>query len=141
MAQLILPRPGHRHVFTYDGLIVEDRIRELCPEPKFAMIARYLSKRWIINDEGVATVVPRRDFVVWGGVWEISEVAQARLEICMGVPGIYDRYGSFARVPLANLSPPSIMAGGTIGHLAWPTPTTSRQSLTRRGAGSFRSHI
>jgi hypothetical protein len=96
-AQLIRPRPGHRHVFAYDALMVEDRIRELCPEPKFAMTARYLSKRWIINDEGVGTLVPRRDFVVWGVVWEITDVAQMGLEMCMAVPGIYDRYGSFAR--------------------------------------------
>jgi hypothetical protein len=85
--------------------MVEARIQELCPEPKFAMTARYLSKRWIINDEGVATLVPRRDFVVWGVVWEISEAAQTRLDISMGVPGIYDRYGSFARGAAGELIP------------------------------------
>ena len=97
MAQLVRPRPGHRHVFTYDQLMAEARIRELCPDPRFVMTARYLSKRFIVNDEGVATLVPRRGFKVWGVVWEVSEVAQTALDIALGLPGHCDRFGSFAR--------------------------------------------
>ena len=37
MAQLVRPRSGHRHVFTYDGLMAEDRIRELCPDLRFVI--------------------------------------------------------------------------------------------------------
>ena len=97
MGQLVRPRPDHRHVFAYDQLMGEERIRELCPEPRFVMTARYLSKRWIVNDQGVATLVPRRDSIVYGVIWEISDIAQTGLDICMGMAGIYDRFGSFAR--------------------------------------------
>ncbi len=103
MAQLVRPRPSHRHVFAYDGLMAEDRIRALCPDPRFVTAVRYLSKRFIINDEGVATLVPRRDFTVYGVVWEISDIAQTGLDIFMGMPGIYDRYGSFGRGPAGEL--------------------------------------
>src|SRR5437762_446072 len=96
MAQLVRPRPGHRLIFAYDGLMQEERIRELCREPRFVTTARYLSKRLIVNDDGVATLVPRRNFTVHGVIWEVSEIAQTGLDICMGVPGIYDRFGSFA---------------------------------------------
>lgn len=103
MAQLVRPRPGHRHVFAFDELMDEMRIRELCPDPRFVMTARYLSKRWVVNDQGVATLVPRRDFTVYGVIWEITEVAQTGLDIQMGVPSIYDRFGSFARGPAEEL--------------------------------------
>ena len=103
MAQLIRPRPGHRHVFTYDAMMAEDRIRELCPDPRFVTTARYLSKRFIVNGEGVATLVRRRDSTVYGVIWEISDIAQTGLDIFMGMPGVYDRYGSFARGPAEEL--------------------------------------
>lgn len=97
MAQLVRPRPGHQHIFAYNQLMAEARIRELCPDPRFVMTARYLSKRFIINDDGIATLVPRRGFAVHGVVWEVSEIAQTALDIAMGMPGLCDRYGSFAR--------------------------------------------
>lgn len=100
--QLVRPRPGYRLVFAYDGMMAEATIRELCPDPRFVMVARYLSKRWIINDEGVATLVPRRGYKVWGVIWEISEVDQTGLDIFMGVPGVFDRFGSFARAPATD---------------------------------------
>lgn len=103
MAQLVRPRPGHRHVFAYDALMAEEHIGELCPEPRFVTTARYLSKRFIVNDEGTATLVPRRGSVVYGVIWEISDIAQTCLDICMGMPGICDRFGSFARGPADEL--------------------------------------
>jgi len=100
---LFRPRPSHRHVFAFGSLMAEKRIRKLCPEPRFVTTARYLSKRFIINDDGVATLVPRRDFIVHGVVWEISDIAQCGLDIALGMPGIRDRFGSFARGPAGEL--------------------------------------
>jgi hypothetical protein len=97
MAQLVQPRPGYRLVFAFDQLMSEEHIRELCPDPRFVMTARYLSKRFVVNDEGVATLVHRRGFEVWGVIWEISDVAQTSLDIAMGMPGVFDRFGCFAR--------------------------------------------
>ena len=99
MAQLVQPRPGHRLVFAFDQLMAEDRIRELCPNPRFVTTARLLSRRFITNADGVITVMPCRGSVVHGVVWEISESEQIDLETHLGVPGAIDRFGAFARGP------------------------------------------
>lgn len=97
------PQPGHRHVFAYGPLMAQKRLRKLCPDPRFVTTARYLSKRFVINDDGVATLMPRRDFTVYGVVWEISDIAQCGLDIALGMPGIRDRFGSLARAPDGQL--------------------------------------
>ena len=102
-ADLFRPRPGHRHVFAYGPLMTQKHIRKLCPDPRLVTTARYLSKRFIVNGDGVATLVPRRDFTVFGVVWEISNIAQIGLDITLGMPGIRDRYGSLARAPDGQL--------------------------------------
>ncbi len=102
-ADLFRPRAGHRHVFAYDSLMLKKRIQKLCPDPRFVTTARYLSKRFVINEYGVATLVPRRDFTVYGVVWEISDIAQCGLDIALGMPGIRNRFGSLARGPAGEL--------------------------------------
>jgi hypothetical protein len=95
--QMVRPRPGRRHIFAYDSLMDEAVIRERCPDPRFVTKARYLSRRFIFNSDGVATVVPRRDFVVHGVIWKISEIGQTGLDIQLGVPSVFDRFAAFAR--------------------------------------------
>jgi hypothetical protein len=102
-ADLFRPRPGYRHVFAYGPLMAQKRIRKLCPDPRFVTTARYFSKRFVINDDGVATLVPRRDFTVYGVIWAISDIAQCGLDIALGMPGIRDRFGSLARGPDGQL--------------------------------------
>lgn len=99
MAQIVRPRPGHRLIVTYDELMHEDRIGALCPDPRFVTTARYLSRQFTINSDGVATARPQRGQVLHGVVWEVSEVGVAALDIAMGVPSMYDRFGAFARSP------------------------------------------
>ncbi len=96
MAELVRPQPGHRLIFAYDELMNEDRIGALCPAPRFVTTARYLSRRFTINSGGVATARPQRGHVVHGVVWEVSEIGLTALDIAMGVPGLYDRFGAFA---------------------------------------------
>ena len=96
MAQIVRPQPGHRLIFTFDELMNPDRIGGLCPEPRFVTTARYLSRRFTINSDGVATARPQRGHVLHGVVWEVSEVGVAALDIALGVPGLYDRFGAFA---------------------------------------------
>jgi hypothetical protein len=102
-SDFLRPRPGYRHIFVFDALMVQKRIRKLCPDPRFVIKARYLSKRFIINDDGIATLVPRRGFEAWGIVLEISDIAQCGLDIALGMPGIRDRFGSLARGPAGEL--------------------------------------
>jgi len=103
MAELVRPQPGHRLIFTYDELMHEDRITALCPEPRFVTTARYLSRQFTINSDGTATARPQRGHVVHGVVWEVSEIGLASLDIAMGVPSLYDRFGAFARGPAGEL--------------------------------------
>jgi hypothetical protein len=97
------PRPGYRHIFAFGPLMAHDHIKKLCPSPRFVTTGRYLSKRFVINDDGVATLSPRRDFTVHGVIWEISDVAQCGLDVALGMPGIRDRFGSLARSPAGKL--------------------------------------
>jgi len=97
---LIRPRPGHRHIFVFDELMVESRIRELCAEPTFVTTARCLGKRFVINDEGVATLLPLGGYTTY---WEIHEVSLTGLDIAQGMPGCTTRFGSLARGPADEL--------------------------------------
>lgn len=99
MAQIVRPQPGHRLIFTFDELMNPDRIGGLCPEPRFVTTARYLSRQFTINSDGVATARPQRGHVLHGVVWEVSEIGLTALDIAMGVPSLYDRFGAFARGP------------------------------------------
>lgn len=103
VGQLIRPRPDHRHIFAFDDFMVPDRIAALCPSRRFVTTARYLSKQFMINERGRATLTARRGSTVHGVVWEVSDIAQTGLDIALGVPGIYDRFGSFARTPAGEL--------------------------------------
>jgi len=103
MAELVRPRPGYRLVLVYDELMHEDRITALCPEPRFVTTARYLSRRFTINSDGMATARPQRGHVLHGVVWEVSEIGVAALDIAMGGPSLYDRFGAFARSPTEAL--------------------------------------
>lgn len=97
VAQMIRAEPYNRLLFTFNELMEEAAIRELCPEPKFVSVVRYPSTRFIINADGAATVVGQRNSVVYGVVWQIDELSLAALDIAMGVPSIYDRTGGFKR--------------------------------------------
>jgi hypothetical protein len=94
---LVLPRQGHRLVFTFDDKMDPATLEAVCYEPRLVGVARYTSKCFVINDAGVATLYPRRDSEVWGVIWEISDVAQVGLDLWLGVPGDCERFGSFAR--------------------------------------------
>jgi len=93
---LVLPRQGHRLILAFDKMDPAT-LEAVCYEPRLVGVARYTSKCFVINDAGVATLYPRRDSEVWGVIWEISDVAQVGLDLCLGVPDDCERFGSFAR--------------------------------------------
>src|SRR5258707_13148969 len=100
---MIRPQPGHRLLFAYDELMTESVIRERCPDPVFICTARLTSRRFIVNSDGLASIVPRRDFTVHGVVWEVHDIALTCLSLQLGVPSVYDRFGAFARDPAGQL--------------------------------------
>lgn len=103
IAQMIRPQPGRRLLFAYDELMGESVIRERCPDPVFITTARILSRRFIVNSDGLASIVPRRDYTVHGIIWEVHDVAMTCLDIRLGVPSVYERFGAFARDPAGTL--------------------------------------
>lgn len=94
---LLRPRMGYRHLFAYGPLLNESLIRERCPDPEFVTLAYYDSRRWMINSDGIAMIVPRRDFRVHGVIWSVCETGLAALDIHAGVPHDHDRFGCFAK--------------------------------------------
>ena len=74
VAQLIWPRPGHRLLFVFYEMMDQSVIRERCPDPIFICTARLTSRRFIVNSDGLASIVPRRDYMVHGIVWEVHDL-------------------------------------------------------------------
>lgn len=94
---LLRPTMGYRHLFAYGSLLDEALLRERCPDPTFLTLAHYDSRRFIINSDGVATLVPRKGYRTYGVLWLVHEIGLAALDIHAGVPQEYDRFGAFAR--------------------------------------------
>src|SRR5258708_5351431 len=59
VAQMVRPRPAHRLLFAYDELMAESVIRQRCPDPVFICTARLTSRRFIVNSDDLASIVPR----------------------------------------------------------------------------------
>jgi len=87
--------PYHRLVFTYSDLMNPEIISDLCPGPKFVTVATAPAFRFVINQDGVATMVRALGSVVYGVVWQIDEIALVALDICMGMPTFFERAGGF----------------------------------------------
>lgn len=102
-ATLLRPKMGYRHLFAYGPWLDEEVLGQLCPDPEFVTLARYDSRRWMVNSDGTATIVPRRDFRVLGVIWSVHEVGLAALDIHAGVPQQHDRFGSFAKTAAGQL--------------------------------------
>jgi hypothetical protein len=122
MAQLIAPPPGHHHIFAFDLLMREDRIRQYCPSARLVSTARLLSRRWIVNQDGIATIMPCRNSVVHGVVWTITDREQADLETQLGFPSSVDRFGAFTRGPDEEMITTEFYASRNHRHgeVGWP---------------------
>lgn len=95
-SRLILPTVGYRHLFAYARFLDIAELRAIGLQPHFVTLARYEGRRWIINESGEPTIVPRRGHQVFGVIWKVREVELAALDILEGVPHLHERYGSFA---------------------------------------------
>ncbi|TAJ82106.1 gamma-glutamylcyclotransferase family protein [Reyranella sp.] len=95
-SRLILPTVGYRHLFAYARFLDIAELRAIGLQPHFVTLARYKGRRWIINESGEPTIVPRRGHQVFGIIWKVREVELAALDILEGVPHLHERYGSFA---------------------------------------------
>jgi gamma-glutamylcyclotransferase (GGCT)/AIG2-like uncharacterized protein YtfP len=71
-------------------------------------ISRLSDYRFIINNRGVATIVPQTTSEVYGIVWSITETCEKSLDKCEGV-----KYGTYTKetmnVEIANESVPMLV--------------------------------
>jgi len=97
LSKMLLPEPLHRLIFVYNDLMDESIMNELCPEPKLVTTAMYSGFRFIINSDGVATLILEPKSVAYGVVWQIDEIALIGLDISVGRPTFFERNGGFKR--------------------------------------------
>jgi|GEM_PF-1614926 len=98
-ATFAFPRPGYRNFFSHADFMAEERLRELGSEAEFVSVAHFESRRWIVNSDGVASIVPRRGHRIYGVIWRLPEVEMAALDLFLEVPQVFDRYGALAHLP------------------------------------------
>lgn len=79
--------------FAYGSNMDVRQMSERCPEsPKVLGIALLSGHEFRINSDGVATIIPNSKHQVWGVLWELSPMDEARLDIHEGVyVGVYRR--------------------------------------------------
>ncbi len=83
--------------FAYGSNMSHNQIRKRCPGSRFIKKA-YLEKFEFVYDGysksrngAVANIVHSEKYVVWGGLFEITEEDLAKLDSCEGYPISYDR--------------------------------------------------
>ena len=83
--------------FAYGSNLLTDRIRINNPSARVRSIAllrnhkldfNNLSKKW---GGAVATIIPHKEELVWGVLWELDMEHQATLDKQEGVPKVYNR--------------------------------------------------
>jgi hypothetical protein len=72
IGDVIRPQPQHRLIFAYDRNLDEDFFKNAVPDAEFVAIGKFLHRRLIVNSDGEFTLVPCRNYVVHGIVWEIA---------------------------------------------------------------------
>jgi len=77
-----------------------------CPDVKFKNIGFVVGFKFLINQRGVATIVPKEDSLVYGVIWELSFLDIDYLDHYEGVSnGFYEKkIGAQIITPEGNLS-------------------------------------
>lgn len=141
MAEMVRPDPGRRHIFVYDVLLDEDRLKGTCPEAEFVSAARLHGRRWIINTEQIPTVEAMRDHAVYGAVWSVPDASLAALDFHFGYPQIAERRGAFARGPLREMIPVEFYAHRNHRHGLGNIETVLRMLALGRQWGFPRQYV
>jgi hypothetical protein len=99
VAGMIRAQLGNRLWFVFDQAMDPQVAAQRVPDPVFVTTAHIPSRRFMVNTDGMAMVVPRRDFSVFGIIFEVADVALAALDVQLGVPHDWHRYGCLGRDP------------------------------------------
>ena len=81
-----------RPYFAYASNMDTAQMAERCPGATIADGAIVAGMRFVITAQGYANIVPDRDRVVFGILWDITEADEAALDRYEGVrPGLYKK--------------------------------------------------
>lgn len=85
--------PPTKTYFGYGSNLWQAQMARRCPSSPFTGVGRLRGYRWIINSRGYANVVPTHANAdeVWGLIYELPPVDEARLDINEGVPDAYEK--------------------------------------------------
>jgi hypothetical protein len=100
---MIRPKPEHRLLFVYDTLMDRATLAQHAPDPVLVTTARIVSRRFIVNRDGIVGITPRRGHTVFGVVYELEDVALTCLSLRLGFPTTVERFGGFVRDPAGTL--------------------------------------
>jgi hypothetical protein len=78
-------------------------LSQRAPDPIFVTTARITSRRFIVNADGIPSMVPRRSYTVYGAVFDLDVPALTCLSLRLGFPSMVERYGGFVRDPNGTL--------------------------------------
>jgi gamma-glutamylcyclotransferase (GGCT)/AIG2-like uncharacterized protein YtfP len=115
-----------RTYFAYGSNMCPDQMQSRCPGAASIGIAELHDHRFMINERGVATVVPRQRSVVAGVLWDVTA---AHVEVLDGFEGVAK--GNYTRevVPIQSRSAGS---EAMIYIACHDTPSTPRPGYLER---------
>ena len=94
---MIRPSLGRRLLFTFSDDMDPKVLGERVLDPVFICAARIESRRFAINEDGRATILPRANHCIHGAVYEVDDCGMTCLGLWLGVPSVHDRFGALAR--------------------------------------------
>ena len=79
------PKDSRNLYFAYGSNINQDQMAFRCSDASTAALAYVQNFKFIINEIGVATIIPASGSVVRGVLWQISKTDEDQLDIYEGV--------------------------------------------------------
>ena len=73
------------YYFAYGSNMSQEQMAHRCPRAVFVDTAKLCGYRFIINERGVATIVPDQSRKVYGTLWKITEACEKSLDAREGV--------------------------------------------------------
>src|SRR5690606_31326080 len=86
------PVSTHTLYFAYGSNINKLQMARRCPDAVFQGMATLHNYRYIINQRGVATVIPQPGSQVTGVLWSLTPEDESSMDFYEGVPVYYTRH-------------------------------------------------
>ena len=80
MPPLLPQEIARRPYFAYGSNMVVTQMHQRCPAAQDMGIARLDGWRWLINQQGYATIVPEQSAYVLGVLWSLTSACEAALD-------------------------------------------------------------